>query len=484
MSSIFDFIKQSFGKSDSEIHDIKSQVVDASSAEGILQTTDETPLIAAAEKEAFRRLINRRRLFGAASHLAAFALGTGFDIGKEAAGHHLSEKITEYNADNEPFEFNDAFLAAFYQNRGSKDIDTNLPQSSGAIERRFVALFVDLRDGQYITSAEEEELKSLFLRANGVRSKLVLADVLSTQYIRAGEGNKARDLFNSISTTKIEHADDRRSLAEKIFSMAYTSVPRDHALSPDLWGFDAAFACLDKDELASLGIHISNTFGKTAVNIPGSLGNIGASNYFNAKGFYIVNWTLLYWSICQNGADLASAAEIQYDSLALYSADGNMARQIWNFAFIIGLQYHRLGLSSGNSWGEFEIRDKFFQICFSGIKEGKNPGAIVKQSKRIKELLPNEVVPYCMAMLLRSDEKLSRKKYMKGVAPASQIAGLRESIRPLALHLVGDQFRFPSNPKITEDEAGETYSVGRGYLEIYTQPAVSVRKFMLSRGNL
>lgn len=329
----------------------------------------------------------------------------------------------------------------------------------------------------YLNSEHEKELKGYLSRSSDPSTRLVLADVLAAQYVRLGLAGEAKSLFEGLNLDDYVDDDETVTLTNQLLSISYTSLTRGDALNPYEWGFERDTSRLDRARLADFGFQFDSRGYLTDIASPDLVAERISRPMDNALGFYIANWFSLQMVARSEGPSVVDSAEIHMELLRSFVRKGALPRQVWNFCFIAGLQLHRKGLAVENANNEFQLRNKFFEVCVDA-----SLGLPRDQIKRLEDLESDDPVPICMAILLRSEPSLSSLVQQAKIGSVEQLSQLSRSIRPpLVVRRAADQFRLLRGEESVTPQIWDLYAADDNTLGIYLTPIPEIKNSLLAR---
>jgi hypothetical protein len=275
-----------------------------------------------------------------------------------------------------------------------------------------------------------------------------------------------------VNPLELTGPDERIIFVEKSLSHAYASLHRDLAISPQEWKLKPALEYAEVLGLSEIGVQIARRQRRFEVTVPAGVKIPTKGLLAGVKGFYIIHIILLFWSAGLIGEDLRDAADTQMSALEQHVKTPGLQRAVWNAAFTIGLQYHRKGLASGNSFGEFALRDGFFDICFN---KRKNFWPQFTDRVSDERLSADDPAAISMVLMIASDASTGLRKRYPDVAGAGSILTFRQAIKSVAIRKAVDQIRLRAGYGITNEEELEIYSADDRTLEVYLPPLTEIR---------
>jgi len=348
-------------------------------------------------------------------------------------------------------------------NRTSSEIFSALPPDATEDSKIVASTLLTLGQGRMMSPANYDSLTRIALYSKSLSSKLLVTDILVSELVRGGASGQADMLFHStvLPEDVSGNADNMIIYINQAFSLAYTSVSPISAIAPGSWGFNRALAMAEVVDFTNYGLKIS---GPNVELTKAPIIDKRAWEW-NVKGFYSLNWTLLYYAAHQHDDRLNDVAEVQMHLLRQYSERAEYQRSVWNMAFIIGMFYHRRFEASGSTIA-YQARDDFFAVCLNrGIGFPTNFDRL-----STNKLNANEPVPLSMALMLHTLSRYRDEAQSGGLAGLKYISQLSSAVRPIPLFRAIDQIRRKLGEPLHPYKATEVYFTDDDSLSIYLLP--------------
>jgi hypothetical protein len=384
---------------------------------------------------------------------------TGIDIFDRATGSDVDQRFVDFI---ENARHKSDFLARFKE--GFSDSDRKL--------KFITSLIYDFDRGGLAYGDELESLKTLFKVSKSTHSQVFFADMLTSQYVRAGRGNDARDLLRNLDKSSLRDQQHRLFFLERMFSTQYTSLKPVQYVDPRAWGFNDGLELFNDTVGGATGMRIAlEDRGLYVLHSPPDTRPSTVEAFardFHIKGFYAVFWTLHYISAGSDRYNLRECADLQYSLLKSFARqDLGLERAVWNMLFIIALQLHRQG--------EFDLRDTFISAAL-GADQAFWTGDVRERLQLRSEKYHTDAILVCFLLFVNSIPELRSKVHLDPDLSLDRMVAGRHKIRPQRISAALDLVRKLRFDNVTVDEAIRDYLVGDGTLGVYLGPFVELKE--------
>ncbi|WP_156392837.1 hypothetical protein [Rhizobium sp. Root1220] len=421
------------------------------------------------------RFTRRHMIFGGLGTVGLAGLALMKDAVRDAVVSTISEYATDAVApfiDDKSFSFDPKFISFLHANRQHADLLSIVPGRLQDEEKETVGYLDTFRRGHYLNVNQAIRIRDMLRQADDPSTRLILADLLTSQLLRSGAAAESKRIFKVVKPLELNGPDERLVYVEKALSQQYTSLPYDLALSPDKWGMEFAIEFAQFLNLSDVGIDVTPHQRRFKISVAREITIPTTGPMSGIKGFYVIQILLLYWSANLPGSDLRHAAEIHMSALQQHVKIGGLQRAVWNLSFTIGLQFHRRGLASGNSFKEFALRDMFFDIC---VNRRQNFWPHFTNRLSNDHLTADDPAALCMAITIASDPSTGLRERYKKIASPRYLLSFREAVKSVAIRRAIDQARKRAGYGITDEESIAIYGADDGSLGIYLPPLGDIR---------
>lgn len=376
---------------------------------------------------------------------------------------------------NNKIHFSERFVDFVNKNRQESSISSKLWKNALPEEVEFVEYLKWFRGGGQLNSDQAVRLRDLCNNTVDESTKLMLVDLLTSQYLRCGAGSISREYFAKIDPTKLANAAEHLVFVEKELAHAFTLLSPQYALYPDKWGFERGLEQAASLGLDQIGMQIKGTDRGYSISIRDRIRLKNANPFSGVKAFYAISLLLHYKAASEHGSNLKEMANIQLLFLKERAKIPGLRRAVWNTSFVCGLFYHRRGISTQNAFKEFSIRDCFFDICFNQAGKGWP-----EFDDRVSDqgLSANDPAAIALVLTILSDNETHLRERYRGFASPAVLLNFRNAVDPICTRRAIDQIRINAGLPAEESEKIEIYTTDDRSLSLYLPPSEQIRRIV------